>query len=97
METTGEEGTKQQKAAGTGWEWKADTQKWVESSGKPPFRIVPDDTKPTLRDPVSTCLSLTSLPFPPCLSVFGCMCVCVCFRTTVRCPTSPFVSFDIER
>ncbi len=78
METTGEEVTKQQKAAGTGWEWKADTQKWVESSGKPPFRIVPDDTKPTLRDPVSTSLSLTSLPFPPCLSLFGCVCVCVC-------------------
>ncbi|CAK9230000.1 unnamed protein product [Sphagnum troendelagicum] len=54
METTGEEGSKQQKATGTGWEWKADTQKWVESSGKPPFRIVPDDTKPTLRDPLST-------------------------------------------
>ena len=36
-----------------GWEWKADTQKWVESSGKPLFRVVPDDTKPTLRDPVS--------------------------------------------
>ena len=36
-----------------GWEWKADTQKWVASSGKPLFRVVPDDTKPTLRDPVS--------------------------------------------
>jgi hypothetical protein len=109
METTGEEGSKQQKATGTGWEWKTDTQKWVESSGKPPFRIVPDDTKPTLRDPVSTSLSLTSLPFPPCLSLFGRVCVCVCVRerererereslcTTVLCPTSPFVSFDTER
>lgn len=37
----------------TGWEWKAETEKWVESSGKPLFRVVPDDTKPTLRDPVS--------------------------------------------
>jgi hypothetical protein len=37
-----------------GWEWNADTQKWVASSGKPLFRVVPDDTKPTLRDPVST-------------------------------------------
>lgn len=40
-----------------GWEWKADSQRWVETSGKPPFRTVPDDTKPTLRDPVSiSCL-----------------------------------------
>lgn len=35
------------------WEWKAVTQRWVESSGKPPFRVVPDDSKPALRDPVS--------------------------------------------
>lgn len=39
-------------------EWQAATQRWVESSGKPPFRVVPDDSKPTLRDPVSISFNL---------------------------------------
>lgn len=56
-----------------GMEWQAATQRWVESSGKPPFRVVPDDSKPTLRDPVSISfnLSLSLLWFLPRLSWFS--------------------------